>query len=280
MWSTLSKPCCRKNSSILPAHEFIGISVRDLRRLPFTRLMKHKDKLVVQQAVSFRNKRDYNTHRLLRAIDKNVLLSKLPAEEQGKEDEKMYPLENLVVAFQEHRFILENTEKLMDQCSIAFDFSPERETQNLRTYTGSMQEDEQLIERLCQEGLPYRYPQPDQAVRDRIAKELELIKAKGFVSYFLINWDIVNYARSKGYFYVGRGSGANSIVAYLLRITDVDPMELDLYFERFINLYRINPPDFDIDFSWRDREDITQYIFKRFPMSACSAPMSPFSKEE
>ena len=265
MWSTPSKPCWQEELFDFAAHEFIGISVRDLRRLPFTRLMKHKDKLVVQQAVSFRNKRDYNTHRLLRAIDKNVLLSKLPAEEQGKEDEKMYPLENLVVAFQEHRFILENTEKLMDQCSIAFDFSPERETQNLRTYTGSMQEDEQLIERLCQKGLPYRYPQPDQAVRDRIAKELELIKAKGFVSYFLINWDIVNYARSKGYFYVGRGSGANSIVAYLLRITDVDPMELDLYFERFINLYRINPPDFDIDFSWRDREDITQYIFKRFP---------------
>lgn len=63
---------------------------------------------------------------------------------------------------------------------------------------------------------------------------------------------------------MGRGSGANSIVAYLLQITDVDPIELDLYFERFINLYRANPPDFDIDFSWRDREEITQYIFDRF----------------
>jgi DNA polymerase-3 subunit alpha len=63
---------------------------------------------------------------------------------------------------------------------------------------------------------------------------------------------------------VGRGSGANSIVAYLLRITDVDPIELDLYFERFINLYRANPPDFDIDFSWKDREEMTQYIFDRF----------------
>ena len=86
----------------------------------------------------------------------------------------------------------------------------------------------------------------------------------GFVSYFLINWDIVSEARSKGFYYVGRGSGANSVVAYLLRITDVDPMELDLYFERFINLYRANPPDFDIDFSWRDREAMTQYIFRRF----------------
>ena len=84
------------------------------------------------------------------------------------------------------------------------------------------------------------------------------------MSYFLINWRVCEYAREKGYFYVGRGSGANSVVAYLLRITDVDPIELDLYFERFINLYRQNPPDFDIDFSWKDREDITEFIFREF----------------
>ena len=75
---------------------------------------------------------------------------------------------------------------------------------------------------------------------------------------------MVNYAQQKNYFYVGRGSGANSIVAYLLRITDVDPIELDLYFERFINPYRNNPPDFDIDFSWTDRDDITRYIFEKY----------------
>jgi DNA polymerase-3 subunit alpha len=86
----------------------------------------------------------------------------------------------------------------------------------------------------------------------------------------------VNYARSRGYFYVGRGSGANSIVAYLLRITDVDPIELDLYFERFINLYRTNPPDFDIDFSWRDRDDVTQYIFTRFKNVALVATYTTF----
>ena len=93
---------------------------------------------------------------------------------------------------------------------------------------------------------------------------MDLIKKMGYVSYFLINWDIVTEARKRGFFYVGRGSGANSIVAYLLRITDVDPIDLDLYFERFMNLYRANPPDFDIDFSWKDREEITQYIFDRF----------------
>ena len=95
--------------------------------------------------------------------------------------------------------------------------------------------------------------------------EIDIIAQKQYLSYFLITWDFTTYARSKGYFYVGRGSGANSIVAYLLRSTDVDPLELDLYFERFINLYRKNPPDFDIDFSWKDRDDIIRYVFERYP---------------
>ncbi|MEL6918364.1 MAG: DNA polymerase III subunit alpha [Bacteroidota bacterium] len=245
-------------------NEYIGISIRDLRRLPFSRLMEHKDKLVLLQPVTFRNKRDFNAHRLLRAIDKNVLLSKLPKSEEAQEDEKMFPVQNVAQAFSEYGFILENTERLIHFCSIHFDFSEGRRPQNLRTYTGTMEDDEELIEKLCQEGLPYRYPNGGKKIMGRLNKELKLIKKMGFVSYFLINWDIVSEARKRGFFYVGRGSGANSIVAYLLRITDVDPIELDLYFERFINLYRANPPDFDIDFSWKDRPAMTQYIFERF----------------
>lgn len=245
-------------------HEFIGISVRDLRRLPFSRLKNYTDKLVVQQPVTFRNKRDFNAHRLLRAIDNNVLLSKLDDDQVASEEEKMYPIANLAQVFSEYSFILENTQKLLDGCELFFDFSADKKTQNLRHYTGNASEDVALLKKLAEEGLPYRYPEVTQAVKDRVAKELDLIIQMDFVSYFLINWDIVSYARKQGFFYVGRGSGANSLVAYLLRITDVDPMDLDLYFERFINLYRANPPDFDIDFSWRDREHMTQYIFNRF----------------
>ncbi|WP_425235627.1 DNA polymerase III subunit alpha [Ulvibacterium sp.] len=245
-------------------NEFIGISIKTLRRLPFSRLLKLKDKLVVQQPVTFRNKRDFNAHRLLRAIDNNVLLSKLPETEVADADEKMFPMLNLAEAFSEYTHILENTERLLKACSIHFDFSKNRKPQNLKAFTNSIEEDERLIEKLCEEGLPYRYPKMDKSVKERLEKELGIIKKMGFVSYFLINWDIVSHARKRGFYYVGRGSGANSIVAYLLRITDVDPMDLDLYFERFINLYRANPPDFDIDFSWRDREEMTQYIFDRF----------------
>ncbi|SDQ22910.1 DNA polymerase III subunit alpha [Flagellimonas zhangzhouensis] len=245
-------------------HEFIGISIKDLRRLPFSKLASLTKKLVVQQPITFRNKQDFNAHRLLRAIDNNVLLSKLPKEEEANEEEKMYPVQNLAAAFSEFPFILENTEKLLNKCSIHFDFSKDRKPQNLKTFLGSVEEDEQLLEKLCEDGLPYRYEEVNDSINNRLNKELDLIKKMGFVSYFLINWEIVSEARRRGFFYVGRGSGANSIVAYLLRITDVDPMELDLYFERFINLYRANPPDFDIDFSWRDRPAMTKYIFERF----------------
>lgn len=245
-------------------HEYIGVSVRDLRRLPFSHLIEYRDRLVVQQTVTFRDKRDYNAHRLLRAIDNNTLLSKLPESEQGSPEDCMYPVANLAAAFSEYTFILENTQALLEGCGIRFDFSEARTPQNLQTYTGSREEDEALLERLCREGMPYRYSDPGPEIYRRLEKELDLIRKKEFVSYFLINWDIVSEARRRGFFYVGRGSGANSIVAYLLRITDVDPIELDLYFERFINLFRANPPDFDIDFSWRDREDITRYIFGRF----------------
>ncbi|WP_297765063.1 DNA polymerase III subunit alpha [uncultured Muriicola sp.] len=245
-------------------HEYIGISVTDLRRLPFSRLIEYKDKLVLLQPVTFRNKRDFNAHRLLRAIDNNLLLSKLPKEEEASFEERMFPVRNLAQVFSEYPFILQNTERLMQTCSIHFDFSKNRKPQNLSTYLDNKEADEKLLEELCHKGLPYRYPEVDKRIRERLTKELQLIKEKEFVSYFLINWDIVSEARKRNFYYVGRGSGANSIVAYLLRITDVDPIELDLYFERFINLYRTNPPDFDIDFSWKDRGEITQYIFDRF----------------
>jgi DNA polymerase-3 subunit alpha len=93
---------------------------------------------------------------------------------------------------------------------------------------------------------------------------LDIIERKNFEAYYLIAHDIVNYANSQGFAHVGRGSGANSVIAYCLGITDVDPIELDLYFERFLNTERTSPPDFDIDFSWKDRDEVTKYIFNRF----------------
>lgn len=245
-------------------HEYIGISVNDLRKLPFSGYLQYRDKLVVLQTVTFRNKRDFNAHRLLRAIDNNTLLSKLPSSQLASMDERMLSVSDLSLAFGEYDFILQNTQRLLQGCQIHFDFSPNAKSQNQAIYFKSKQEDCDKLRELCLENLSYRYPEDTSMALERVEKELDLIYKMDFVSYFLINWDIVSYAKSQGYFHVGRGSGANSIVAYLLGITDVDPLELDLYFERFLNLFRSSPPDFDIDFSWRDRQDVTSYIFKRF----------------
>lgn len=265
----------RKNSiQHLKEDEFIGISPYDL---DYVRLKKiNLEKAVILHSVTFRNKRDFNAHRLLRAIDNNTLLSKLDVSEQGNPRDIILPQHKLIGYFTDFPTLITNTKTILNTSSIHFDFSERAMPQNQNTYTGDEEDDLILLKSLCAEGLVYRYPNATTQITDRIKKELDTIEQMGFISYFLMNWDIVSYARSKGYFYVGRGSGANSIIAYLLRITNVDPIELDLYFERFINLYRKNPPDFDIDFSWMDRDDVTAYIFKRFENVALVATYNTF----
>ncbi len=245
-------------------NEFIGVGFADINKLHFSKLSEFTDKLVLLHTVTFRGKRDFNTHRLLRAIDTNTLLSKLPVSQQGMPEHKMYTPIIFKEAFKSYPHIIENTEKLLAQCSIEFNFSKDRKNQNLKTVFQSIDADYKKLVSLCKSKLPERYEVITDAIRDRLEKELSLIKQQNFVSFFLINWKIIQYAKSKDYYHVGRGSGANSIVAYLLEITDVDPIELDLYFERFMNLYRASPPDFDIDFSSWDREDVTRFIFEAF----------------
>jgi DNA polymerase-3 subunit alpha len=244
----------------LRENEFIGIKPSELFHLNFSAWKHHPEKLVALTPVTFRHKTDFNTHRLLRAIHHNTLLSKLPPSAQAQPDEVMYSYEDLKHIYREYPQLLSNAEKILEQCDIDFEFGKNK---NKKYFLGSTKQDHHRLMSLCYEGLYYRYPNPDDAIIERFEKEIRMIGELGFSSYFLINHDIVRYAQSKNYFYVGRGSGANSMVAYLLRITDVDPVDLDLYFERFINPQRTSPPDFDIDFSWNERDDVIDYIFHR-----------------
>ncbi len=246
--------------AVLAANEYIGVCPADLNRFRLSGWRNRPEKLVICQPVTFRQKRDFNAHRLLRAIDNNTLLSRLPVEQQASQTDGWYTEKELETCFADYPGMVANTKALMERCSIGFTFG---ESKNKRQVSATAAEDQAMLRQLTYDGLRYRYANPTQVIIDRVEKELEVINSLGFTAYFLINWDIVQYARQREYFYVGRGSGANSVVAYCLRITDVDPIDLDLYFERFINLYRKNPPDFDIDFSWKDRDDITAYIFER-----------------
>lgn len=257
-------------------YEYIGVSVEELRKLPFSAYKSYTDKLVIQQQVTIRSKRDFNAHRLLRAIDNNTLLSKLQASEECKTTDIMLPLLDLKRAYDQFPQMISNAEKLLDACSIDFNFGKDRVSQNQKVYLESTEADYNYLVKLCDDNLLKRYSNPTEKVKTRLQIELTTIKNMDFVSYFLINYDIISYSKRMGYIHVGRGSGANSIVAYILGITDVDPVELDLYFERFINPFRASPPDFDIDFSWKDREDITQYIFNRFKNVALLATYNTF----
>ncbi len=259
----------------LGENEFLGIKAKELNGLVLKKGLDER-KMVVLQPATFTDKRSFNTHRLLRAIDKNVLLSMLPTSEQSSPDEVMQPRDELYRLFAEHPTIIQNTEHILSTCEVKVEFG-KFANKNKKSWTGSVEDDWEKLRKESLKNLPYRYPQPSAEVLQRLEKELEVIGQMGFASYFLINWDIVNYARSKGYYYVGRGSGANSMVAYLLRITDVDPIDLDLYFERFINPFRSTPPDFDIDFSWTDRDDITDYIFKTYGKDGKAALLGAYN---
>jgi len=252
-------PYGKKHISELRENEFIGIRPDQLNKIR-TEPGANYDHYVILQTVSF-HAEQYKLHLQLRSIDNNILISQLEPGQAGLRTEVMMPKDKLMQLYNDFPLLVANTERLLQACSFDFDFN---QVKNKQTFTGSRTEDKRLLHKYATEGFARRYDKADQVAKDRMEKELEIIDNLNFSSYFLITDDICRYARSKKYHYVGRGSGANSIVAYCLGITDVDPVTLNLYFERFLNPKRKIPPDFDIDFSWNNRDDIYEYIFHRY----------------
>jgi len=243
-------------------HEFAGIAQHEINKLKTSAKSEYITQHgVILQPATFAGTENFELHKHLRAIDNNILLSQLETEMLAHPCESFLSAGELTKTFDMLPQIARNTKSIMDDCSITFDF---KSIKNKKTFTGNRYDDKLLLEKLAEDGLIYRYGKNNKEAKRRIKHELEIIDTLGFSSYFLITWDIIRYSMSRGFYHVGRGSGANSIVAYCLRITDVDPIELDLYFERFLNLKRKSPPDFDIDYSWKERDEVTEYIFKRY----------------
>lgn len=246
---------------VLADNAYVGIRHFQLNRLLTSPLSGQMHKLVVWQPVVFASRAGFDVHRHLRAVDGNTLLSRLTAADTASEYDWPVAPERLKTAFDSYPMIWANTEALLKSCSFEFNF---KSVKNKQSYTGSRVDDQRLLEQLALDGMVLRYGKANAEARQRVQKELDIINNLGFAAYFLITWDIIRYSLSRGFYHVGRGSGANSVVAYCLKITDVDPIELNLYFERFLNPKRTSPPDFDIDYSWREREEVQQYIFKRY----------------
>ena len=244
----------------LKEHEYIGIKPSELNKIATERKnLQHK--YCILHTYTYNDFKGYEAHKKLRAVDENLLLSQLQKYQYAGTDEFIVPIKKLMLMYEEHPHTIHNTEFIIKSCEFKFDF---KEIKNKKTYTGNAYDDKLLLEKLTKDGMKFRYGNKNKVALERITKELEIIDALGFSAYFLITWDIIRYTLGRGFYHVGRGSGANSVVAYCLRITDVCPIELDLYFERFLNPKRKSPPDFDIDYSWRERDEVHEYIFKRY----------------
>lgn len=246
---------------ILYENEFIGIRQEELNLLIRPEIKKWIEKMVILHPVTFDGTEEYELHKILRAIDGNTLISKLSESDYCKSTEKFTDKKQLLNSYKPYPRIIENTKYLVNSCRFNFDFSTPK---NKKYFTDSKENDFELLQQLAFEGLKKRYPGGNPDAIARVNKELKVIDHLNFCGYFLITWDIIQYSNRMGFMHVGRGSGANSIVSYCIGITDICPLELDLYFERFLNLNRKTPPDFDIDWSWQTRDVILEYIFKKY----------------
>lgn len=246
---------------ILKDYEYIGIRPEQLTSLVQKGWKDKIDRMVALSPVTFNSKKEFNLHKILRAVDSNIILSKLAEDDYCKTSEVMIPEDEVKAKYIGYPKIIQNTEKIFSDCNFEFDFNTPR---NKKHYTKNKESDIALLTSLAQKGFHAKYGKENKEAEARVKKELKVIDDLGFSGYFLITWDIVRYSNSMGFMHVGRGSGANSIVSYCLGITNICPIELDLYFERFLNSSRKSPPDFDIDWSWKERDHILEYIFNRF----------------
>ncbi|MDC0338704.1 DNA polymerase III subunit alpha [Flavobacteriales bacterium] len=254
-------PYGKIHPSELSDDEFISVLPHQVNHVIKYHKQYH-DKLVALHTISFKRKEnDYRLHKILRAIDLCTILSKLKEADLAPANQFFVGQTQLKKKYQLFPILIDNSQNILDQCSIDFEFGTPK---NKASFTESLEKDNALLLSLAKKGFAYRYEKQNPKALERFNKEIKVIKQLGFSPYFLITWDILRYAKTKGFHHVGRGSGANSIIAYCLKITDVDPIKLDLYFERFINPHRTSPPDFDIDFSWDERDTVIDYVFSKY----------------
>ncbi len=157
---------------------------------------------------------------------------------------------------------IDNTHKIAERCNVEIEFGVTK----LPKYEVPEGYDSwSYLNKLCQDGMAKRYPDDDGTLQKRLEYELGVIHDMGYVDYFLIVWDFINYAKSNQIMVgPGRGSAAGSIVSYCLEITDIDPIRYDLLFERFLNPERVSMPDIDIDFCFERRQEVIDYVVEKY----------------
>ena len=218
--------------------------------------------LVATNDVHYVDKADSKAHDVLLCIQMGKTLNDPARMRFGTEEFYLKSREEMEELFPYALEALDNTAKIAERCNVEFDFNtihlPNYEVPEGYTTSG-------YLEELCYKGLYERYENPSQEILDRLKYELGVINKMGYVEYFLITWDFINFAKENGIMVgPGRGSAAGSIVAYTLKITDIDPIKYNLLFERFLNPERVSMPDIDIDFCYERREEVIDYVKRKY----------------
>lgn len=218
--------------------------------------------LVVSNRVYFANRHDYLIHRLLTAIRLLTTIESIPEDNLVSKSCFLKSTDEMINAFKDFPDAIKNTLKISEMCELKLPLG----INNYPLFSLPNKDDSKMVLRdICYKSISKRYEESKiKKAQERLDYELEIICQKGYADYFLIVKDIVDYANSKKIPSVGRGSAADSIVSYLLGITDVDPIKHNLYFERFLNPDRIDPPDIDVDFCWKRRDYILNYVYEKY----------------
>ena len=226
--------------------------------------------LVATNDAHYLKKEDAYNHEVLLCIQTGKRMS--DADRMRFDTDELYVKspEEMIEYFRAFPDAIENTVKIAEKCNVEFEFGhtilPNYDVPS--EYPTHFD----FFRKLCDDGIKKRYGEnPSKEILDRAEYEISVIKKMGYVDYFLIVWDFIHYAKTHGISVgPGRGSGAGSIIAYAIEITDIDPMKYDLLFERFLNPERISMPDFDVDFSDTHRQEVIDYVSRKYGNSHVS----------
>ncbi|KAB2879252.1 DNA polymerase III subunit alpha [bacterium] len=244
-------------------------SLKKRNRLIFEWCQKNKIPLVITNDVYFDEPAKHETYRILASIKQLTTVYDL--QDEVTDEQYLKSPEEMKKGAASMKESLANVQKIVKACQFEFELK-KYHCARYRTMDGKVIDSSpEMLRQLAHDGLIRRYAITDKSkpfnydvLIQRLNYELEVISNLNFCDYFLICWDMVTYAHSQGYWHVGRGSAANSLVSYCLGLTEVDPIRYNLYFERFLNYSRGKPPDIDLDFNWRFRDRMLEYIYRRY----------------
>jgi DNA polymerase-3 subunit alpha len=217
--------------------------------------------LVATNDVHYINKEDAPMHELLLCVGTNTTINDPKHMKMDGDYFYLKTPQEMIEAYQDIPEAISNTQKIADLCDLKLDFS-RLHLPEIELPPGKSAQD--YLRDLCTEGFKTIYPKPTPELEQRLQYELEVIEKTQFANYFLVVWDMLSFARKQNIFFGVRGSAAASLVLHCLGITPLDPVEYKLVFERFLNIERKEMPDIDSDFEDRRRQDVIDYVSKKY----------------